>query len=138
MKWRSGIASVMFGLVAASVASAQTGPLFNVQFNSTGYIYYDELQVLTTIPGKTYQSASITQLSPGYTLICPSNLVAPCLFSVSNTTPAFIRVDYPFNLFTPNKGAFIDIPIKVRLCLNGNDGGINCEMHNVTRTTNPA
>ena len=60
-----------------------TGKLFSV--STIG----NQLTINTTIPGKTYQFAGITSLTPGFSFApCPTPDNGYCLYTVSDTLPA--------------------------------------------------
>jgi hypothetical protein len=87
--------------------------LFEVTNDST------EVTVLTTPPGRLYQSAGIKILTPGYELVgtTPSSN-GYSIFPVSNTLPATFTVSAPGT-------------IDISLCLNGTGPRYSCETHRV-------
>lgn len=79
------------------------------------------LSITTTTPRKTYPTAGIKILTPGYRIVgkapSPNGFV---LFSVSDTTPAKITLDGPIG------------SINIRLCLNGTGKTYSCEEYTVS------
>lgn len=79
------------------------------------------LSVTTTAPKKTYPTAGVKILTPGYSIVGKSPaLNGFVLFSVSNTTPVHLTVDGP-------RGS-----INIRLCLNATGNTYSCEEYTVS------
>lgn len=78
------------------------------------------LSIITTTPRKTYPTAGIKILTPGYSIVgkspSPNGFV---LFSVSNTAPAQLTLAGPVGT------------INIRLCLNGVGKTYSCEEYTV-------
>lgn len=103
----------------SSAFSASPGPLFSV--TTTG----SNLQIRTTIPGRTYYNAGIYLDTPGSSLLNPGTdcIMLPngyCKFTVSDTTPATIDITGPNAPLTINLGLNAYVPIeKMKATING-------------------
>lgn len=137
MKRLMMVASFTFFLIWEQFAFAKTSQLFNVNIALPGLTNNPGigLNISTNIPNHTYQFAGIKINTPGYAIRNPGVECTPsgngyCLFSVSDTVPALIFVNFPLNPQLFN--ALFPIPnivVDMTLCLNGMGSTFSCENH---------